>query len=105
MYAFALAISTPGEPSGPFLSDPPEGEGAGVVDIRSMSPMRTRSRPVGSHSDGSTRSEYSGERTSALYQSKVLGEFCSSDVDSVIPLDWVELAANRYETRMAQLSG
>jgi hypothetical protein len=100
-YAFALAISTPGEPTGRFYSIHQRAKG-----LESWTPIHV------THEDAIKAGRISqrwvdekrvqwGEK-SALFQQKVLGNFASSDTDSVIPLDWVEAAVNRYEERTAQ---
>jgi hypothetical protein len=103
MYAFALAISTPGEPSGRFYQIHQKTKG-----LESWYPVHVTCEDAikaGRISrDWVEQMKLQWGETSALYQSKVLGNFCSSDVDSVIPLDWVEMAADRYERRMAQLT-
>jgi hypothetical protein len=99
MYAFALAISTPGEPSGRFYQIHQKAKG-----LESWYPIHVtcedaiKAGRISQRWVEEKRVQWGAE--SALFKSKVLGEFCSSDVDSVIPLDWVELAANRYETRV-----
>jgi hypothetical protein len=100
-YAFALAISTPGEPTGRFYAIHQRAKG-----LESWTPRHVtceeaiKAGRISQRWVDEKRLQW-GEK-SALFQQKVLGNFASSDADSVIPLDWVELAANRYESRMAQ---
>jgi len=93
--AFALAFSTPGEPSGRFYEIHARKPGledwsarhvtlddairSGRVD-RKWSEDRARQWGVGS----------------AVFANRVLGEFHSSDEDAVIPLAWIEAAIERW---------
>jgi hypothetical protein len=45
---------------------------------------------------GGTEKKQWGEK-SAVYQNRVLGEFCATDQDSIIPLSWIEAANERWE--------
>jgi hypothetical protein len=93
--AFALAISTPGEPSGRFY------------DIHSRKPgyedWWTRHVTLAEAVDaGRISREWVEQRRaqwgegSTVYQNRVLGEFASAGEDSVIPLAWVEQAIERW---------
>lgn len=93
--AFALAMSTPGEPNGRFyeihqrkpgLEDwwarhvtVDEAVAAGRIDVGWVEQRRKQ------WGDGS-----------ALFANRVLGEFHSSDEDGVIPLAWLEAANERW---------
>lgn len=94
--AFALATSTPGEPSGRFYEIHQQKPGyrdwwtrhvtmAEVIDAGRMSAEWAANR----------RLQW-GE-ASALYHNRVLGEFYASDEDAVIPLSWVEMANERWQ--------
>jgi hypothetical protein len=93
--AFALALSTPGQPQGRFY------------DICKHKPGYEDWYPVHVTLDdamaaGRITEEWAQQRVrqwgeqSAIYQNRVLGEFYASDEDSVIPLAWVEAAAARW---------
>jgi hypothetical protein len=93
--AFALALSTPGQPQGRFY------------DICRHMPGYEDWHPVHVTLDdamdaGRITAEWADQRArqwgteSAIYQNRVLGEFYASDEDSVIPLAWAEAAAARW---------
>lgn len=95
MSAYALAVSTPGEPGGRFY------------DIHSRKPgyedWHTRHVTLADAiKAGRVSAEWATQRamqwgeTSAVYQNRVLGEFAASEADGVIPLAWVELANERW---------
>jgi hypothetical protein len=93
--AYALAMSTPGEPNGRFY------------DIHARRPgledWWTRHVTVDEAiAAGRISREWVDQRrlqwgeSSALFANRVLGEFHSSDEDGVIPLQWVEMANERW---------
>jgi hypothetical protein len=93
--AFALSLSTPGATSGRFY------------DIQTRKPGYEDWNPVHVTLDraiaaGRIDKDWAEQRarqwgvTSAIYQNRVLGEFCASDEDSVIPLSWAEAAVARW---------
>jgi hypothetical protein len=93
--AFALASSTPGEPSGRFYeicSHKP-----GLEDWYATHVTLKQAVAAGRISQ-----EWAASRamqwgvTSALYANRVLGEFASGDEDGVIPLAWAEAAVERW---------
>lgn len=94
--AFALAISTPGEPAGRFYDIHRRAPGfedwyvqhvtldeAVAAGRVSMDWVEQRKRQWGADS--------------AVYQNRVLGEFATSSETGVIPLAWVEDAMNLYD--------
>jgi hypothetical protein len=98
--AFALALSTPGSPSGRFH------------DICSRRPGYEDWYPVHVTLDqaidaGRISPEWAEQRkrqwgeNSAIYVNRVLGEFHAGDEDSVIPLAWAETAVARWREREA----
>lgn len=93
--AFALAQSTPGEPSGRFYEI--HQRRAGLEDwwTRHVTLEETIAAGRVSTDWADQRKRQWGEQ-SALYANRVLGEFHSSDEDSVIPLAWVEAAVERW---------
>jgi hypothetical protein len=93
--AFAVAMSTPGEPNGRFY------------DIHARKPgledWWTRHVTVDEAiAAGRVSAEWVAQRgkqwgtDSAIYANRVLGEFHTSDKDGVIPLEWIEAANERW---------
>jgi hypothetical protein len=93
--AYALAISTPGPPEGRFY------------DIHSCKPgyddwNRRHVTLEESIKSGRIGRVWAVQRakqwgvTSAIYKNRALGEFAASESDSVIPLEWVEAAIERW---------
>lgn len=96
--AFALAISTPGEPSGRFYAihrREPGLEDWAAYHVR-LEQAIAAGRIAQSWADARRRQWGS---TSAVFMNRVLGEFASSSEDSVIPLGWVEAATERWRER------
>lgn len=93
--AFALAMSTPGEPSGRFYDIHRKAPGLDDWWARHV----TLEEAIAA---GRVTRDWAEKRllqwtiTSAVYHNRVLGEFYSSDEDGVIPLAWVELANERW---------
>jgi hypothetical protein len=93
--AFALAISTPGEPSGRFYDIHRRAPGLEDWFVRHV----TLEEAIAA---GRMTTEWVERRralwgtASALFQNHVLGEFCADDEDAVIPLRWVEAAFDRW---------
>jgi len=96
--AYALAISTPGEPNGRFWeiqTRKPGYEDWHVIHV-------TLDQCIAA---GRISREWADQRAkqwglnSAVYQNRVLGEFATADADSVIPLTWVEQAMERWKER------
>lgn len=93
--AFALASSTPGPPAGRFY------------DIHKRKPGLEDWHAIhvtleDTIAAGRVSREWAEQRArqwgagSAVYANRVLGEFASSDEDSIIPLPWVEAAIERF---------
>ena len=93
--ALALAMSTPGEPSGRFYQIHCNAPGLEDWWTRHV----TLDEAIAS---GRVSREWADQRAkqwgteSAVYVNRVLGEFHSSDEDSVIPLGWIEQANDRW---------
>jgi len=93
--AFALALSTPGEPQGRFYDICKRK--AGYEDWHPVHVTLDDAMAAGRITE-----EWAGQRArqwgpdSAIYQNRVLGEFYASDEDSVIPLAWAEAAVARW---------
>lgn len=92
--AYALAMSTPGEPNGRFY------------DIHRRAPGLSDWWPRHVTLDeaisaGRVSRKWADERhlqwgDSAVYFNRVLGEFHTADEDSVVPLSWIEAANERW---------
>jgi hypothetical protein len=93
--AFALALSTPGTPSGRFYDICTHRPG--YEDWSPIHVTLERAMAAGRISEewAAQRRRQWGEQ-SAIYQNRVLGEFYASDEDSVIPLAWAEAAVERW---------
>jgi hypothetical protein len=94
--AKALAISTPGEPIGRFYDIHARRPGYEDWYVRHVTTEEAIAAGRLTTSWVEQRRDQWGEG-SALFQNRVVGEFASSDEDSIIPLGWVELANQRYD--------
>jgi hypothetical protein len=93
--AFALAISTPGEPVGRFYDIHRRLPGYEDWHVRHVKLEETIQAGRISAEKAVQRKRQWGEK-SAVYQNRVLGEFCASDEDGIIPLAWIEAANERW---------
>ena len=93
--AYALAISTPGEPAGRFYDMHRHAKGLENWQARHVTVAEAiaagRIDP-----DWVEQMKLLWGESSALYQNHVLGEFCADDEDAIIPLSWVEAAVERW---------
>lgn len=91
----ALAISTPGEPSGRFYDI--QRRKAGYEDwwVRHITLEEAVAAGRIDPAIVEQRAKQWG-RSSAIYQNRVLGEFATEGEQAVIPLAWVEAAVERY---------
>jgi hypothetical protein len=93
--ALALAMSTPGEPSGRFYAIHCHAPGLQDWWTRHV----TLDEAIAA---GRVSREWADQRAlqwgtaSAVFVNRVLGEFHSSDEDSVVPLSWIEAANDRW---------
>lgn len=94
--AYALAISTPGEPMGRFYDIHKRKPGYEDWHVRHVKMNEAISAGRISPEWVDQRRRQWGEK-SALFQNRVVGEFASSDEDSIIPLAWVEMANERWQ--------
>jgi len=94
--AYALSVSTPGEPAGRFYDI--QSRKARYADWWVRAVSREEAIAVGRMSKewAAARLLQWGEE-SAIYQNRVAGNFASSDEDAVIPLSWVEAAVQRWQ--------
>lgn len=93
--AYALAISTPGEPSGRFYDIHRRAPGLEDWHTRHVTLDEAVAARRMTYEWAAKRRTLWGEN-SALYQNHVLGEFHADDEDAVIPLRWVEAAFERW---------
>lgn len=94
--AFALAISTPGEPVGRFYSIHRRGPGFENWQARHVTLDETiAAQRIAPDWAANMRSAWGPD--SAMYANHVLGEFAASEEDGIIPLAWVEQAFRRWE--------
>ena len=93
--AYALAISTPGDPVGRFYDI--QSRKAGYEDwwVRAITMEEAVAHGRMSKEWVEQRKRQWGEK-SAVYINRVLGNFASSTEDSVIPLSWIEAAHERW---------
>lgn len=94
--AYAFSISTPGPPIGRFY------------DIQTRKPGYEDWFPRHVKKDEAIKAgrmsvEWADQRkrawgeTSSLYKNRVLGEFAAQDEDAIIPLEWIEMAVERWK--------
>ncbi len=95
--AFALAMSTPGEPNGRFYDIHRRAPGLDDWWPRHVTLQEAIAAGRVAREWAERRREQWGA-DSAVYNNRVLGEFWSSDEDGVIPLSWFEAAVERWRT-------
>lgn len=93
--AYALAISTPGAPTGRFYQIHSGARGYDDWYTRHVTLEEAIAAGRISREWVAQRAKQWGT-TSAIYKNRVEGEFDTSGEDSVIPLDWVEQAVERW---------
>lgn len=98
--AFALCISTPGEPAGVFYNIHRKAPGWEEWHPRHVTLEEAIAAGRMSRSWAERKRRAWGE-DSALYQNHVLGQFASSDEDAIVPLAWVEAAVERWHAWVA----
>lgn len=93
--AFAVATSTPGEPSGRFYDIHARKPGFDDWTVRHVTCKEViRAGRISEHWRAQREKQWG--KDSAIYHNRVLGEFHSSAADSTIPLSWVEAAVERW---------
>ena len=95
MEAFALAISTPGAPSGRFFEIHAKRPGLDDWHARHVTLEEAVKAKRISRQWAERRKIQWGEN-SAIYRNRVLGEFHAQDDEATIPLEWVEQANLRW---------
>jgi hypothetical protein len=93
--AYALAVSTPGEPQGRFYEIQSRKAGYEDWDVRAVTLEETIAAKRVSRSWAEQRLRQWGEK-SAVYQNRVAGNFAANDEAGVIPLSWIEAANERW---------
>lgn len=93
--AYALAISTPGEPQGRFYDIQRRAPGYEDWSVRAVTLEETIAAGRVSREWADQRRVQWGEK-SAVYQNRVAGNFAANDEDGIIPLSWVEAANERW---------
>lgn len=93
--AFAMANSTPGEPNGRFYDIQKRKPGTEDWTVRAVTKEEVVKAGRMSEDWAEQRKKQWGEE-SAVYINRVLGEFASSEENTVIPLSWVEKANERW---------
>lgn len=96
---YALAISTPGEPQGRFYDIHARKPGYEDWWTRHVTLDECIAAGRISRAFAEQRARQWGEN-SAVYKNRVLGEFCESSEDCVIPLSWIEAANERWAERI-----
>lgn len=94
--ALALAVSTPGSPSGVFYDIHARKTGYEDWWVRHVTLDEAVAAKRINPSWAQARARQWG-KGSAVYQNRVLGEFARGDETAVIPLDWVEAANDRWQ--------
>tara|TARA_Y100000034_G_scaffold46117_1_gene56695 strand:+ start:8069 stop:9649 length:1581 start_codon:yes stop_codon:yes gene_type:complete len=93
--AFALAISTPGAPTGRFYDI--QTHKPGYEDWHTIHVTMEEAIECGRMSkDWVAARERQWGKDSALFQNRIMGQFATQDETSVIPLAWVEDANERW---------
>lgn len=93
--AYAVAISTPGEPLGRFYDIQRRKKGYEDWWVRAVTLDEAVAAGQVNTDWATARANQWGEE-SAVYINRVKGEFASSDEDGVIPLSWLEAANRRW---------
>lgn len=94
--AFALSISTPGEPYGRFYDIHSRKPGFEDWWVRHVTLEEAQRAGRITRQWAEQRKAMWGE-SSAVYQNKVRGEFCVQEESGVIPLAWIEEAMERHD--------
>lgn len=95
----ALAISTPGDPQGRFYEIHTRKPGLEDWWVRHVTIDECIAAGRATPEFVTQRRRQWGEN-SAVFQNRVLGEFCESTEDCVIPLSWIEAANERWLQRI-----
>ncbi len=99
---YALAISTPGDPQGRFYDIHSRKPGYENWWVRHVTVDECIAAGRIKREDVDQLARQWGEN-SAVFQNRVMGEFCEASEDCVIPLAWVEAANRRWEAQVEVL--
>lgn len=99
---YALAISTPGEPQGRFYDIHTRKPGYEDWWCRHVTVDEVIAAGRITRQKVDQRARQWGEN-SAVFKNRILGEFCESNEDCVIPLAWIEAANERWHARIELL--
>jgi len=102
--AYALAISTPGEPAGRFWDIQNRAPGTEDWWARHITLQEAMDAGRVTQEWVEQRRLMWGE-TSAVYRNRVMGEFAADAADSVVPLAWVEQANERWRRKYEMPDG
>lgn len=94
--AYALAVSTPGAPSGRFYEIHQHKQGLEDWWTKHVTLQETIDAKRNSEKWATDRKDQWGA-TSSVYQNRVLGEFYSDDESGLVPLSWAEAAVERWK--------
>lgn len=94
--AYWLAVSTPGNPNGRFFDIQSRKPGYSDWHLRHISLPEVILAGRVTEKWAADRAAQWGE-TSSVYMNRVMGEFAADDIDSVIPVDWIENANEVWE--------
>ncbi|MBI2934682.1 MAG: hypothetical protein HYY29_03825 [Chloroflexi bacterium] len=94
--AFALAISTPGEPIGRFYDIHARKPGLEDWFVRHVT-IEEAVNAGRLDTKWQALRELQWGKDSSIYKNRVLGQFAESDSDGLIPLAWVEAAQDRWQ--------
>lgn len=90
-----LAISTPGAPEGRFYNIQRRAPGYEDWEVRHITLAECiRSKRISEEWAEARRKQWGA--SSARFKNRVLGEFAASEEDAIIPLEWIELAQQRW---------
>lgn len=101
--AFAVAVSTPGEPFGRFYDIQSRKPGYEDWRVRHVSLAEAVAAGQIAPDWADKRRRQWGEK-SPIYRNRVLGEFAADGNDGVIPLSWVEAANERWLEWMERIA-
>lgn len=99
--AYALAISTPGDPVGRFYDIQSRAPGTEDWYVRHVTLRECIQAGRISRDRAGQLAKLWGVR-SPIFQRRVLGNFAANEQDSLIPLSWVEAAVERWHEWQAQ---
>lgn len=101
-YGYAIAVSTPGAPSGTFYQIHTRAPGTHIWTARSVT-LQDAINAGRVEPDWADNLADLWGPDSSHYKTHVLGQFAADDEDAVIPSSWVEAAIERWRAR--QTSG